>query len=293
MSGEYKAILTFDDGPIGDEGSEGASLKMILDTLKKRSAPGVFYVLGEEVKAKPTLTKSILSGGHSIQSHSWSHQRLSSLTEAELTKDLQKTQDAIASVTGKKPTRLRPPYGAGWVGPKSQELIKVAAKLNLTLTGWDVDTNDWNAKNPGLKPDFFSPVRSSWKKLYEKKQSPLDILMHVKRVTALALGDFMDGLTREGWLFTTYPEDAVQSRAAPASETKSQCHIQLFAGTQDGALKKAQAADAAGHTNVKVSPEGGLFKVRVGPYGSKREAEAVLKTLQPGFPGAFVVGGAP
>ncbi|WP_373691742.1 hypothetical protein, partial [Hyalangium versicolor] len=43
MSGSYKAILTFDDGPMGDEGSAGTSLNMILDALKKRGAIGVFY----------------------------------------------------------------------------------------------------------------------------------------------------------------------------------------------------------------------------------------------------------
>jgi peptidoglycan/xylan/chitin deacetylase (PgdA/CDA1 family) len=44
-----------------------------------------------------------------------------------------------------RPNRLRPPYGAGWVGSKNEVLIKVAAELGLKLTGWDVDTNDWKA----------------------------------------------------------------------------------------------------------------------------------------------------
>ncbi|MDC0713321.1 polysaccharide deacetylase family protein [Stigmatella sp. ncwal1] len=289
MSGNYKAILTFDDGPIDERGKDD-SLKTILETLKARSVLGVFYVLGEEVKAKPALTQSIIVDGHIIQSHSWSHQRLSKLSEMALTQDLQKTQEAIASLTGKKPTRLRPPYGDGWVGePKSKILIDVAAKLGLTLTGWDIDTNDWNSQNQGLNPNFFSPTKSSWKKLYEMKQSPLDILMHVKGVTARALGQFMDGLMREGWQFTTYPDDVAKPAAPSSSQAVLQYQIQLFAGSQDRALTKVQEAGSAGYTNVRIFRESGLYKVRVGPYGSHREADSVLGKLAPKFPGAFIV----
>ncbi len=225
-----------------------------------------------------------------MQSHSWSHQHLPGLSESALEKDLRKTQEAIAGVTNKIPTRLRPPYGDGWVGKKSDVLIKVAAKLNLTLTGWDIDTNDWNAKNQGLRPEFFAPARTSWKKLYDKKQSPLDILMHVKMVTARALGDFMDGMTRDGWQFTTYPDDAPPPKKPSGAQTQALFQIQLFAGTQDGAMKKVQAADSAGYTNVKVAQEKGLYKVRIGPYRSRSEADSVLRTLAPRFTGAFVVG---
>jgi peptidoglycan/xylan/chitin deacetylase (PgdA/CDA1 family) len=292
-----KVILTFDDGPMGDEtkAKEGVSLNLILEELKKRGAPGVFYVLGQEVKAEPNLAKAIAKEGHSIQSHSWSHERLPSLSEEALTRDLQDTQEIITTVIGTVPDRLRPPYGAGWVGKKDEKLIKVAAKLKLTLTGWDVDTNDWKKQTTGLEPKYYQPPRQQWPQLYDKTKSPLDILMHVKMATARSLGGFMDKLTSEGWEFTTYPATQTQSQSSSKSQTQKapqgKYQIQIFAGSVEGAAEKASEAGALGYSGVEVVQDNGLSKVRVGRYDTRSQAESVLGPIAVKFPGAFIVGG--
>lgn len=199
-------ILTFDDGPIDDKGKDVA-LKTTLDVLGASGVRGTFYVLGEEVVKAPALAKLIVERGHSLQSHAFSHVELPKLPEAKIRESLQKTQDVIFQIAGVRPNRLRPPYGAGWVGSKSELLIKVAAELGLKLTAWDVDTNDWKAPRGLLDSKKFSPARQDWKALSLKRARPLDVLMHVNQDTAKDLQTFILGLQKDGWEFRTY-EDA-------------------------------------------------------------------------------------
>lgn len=204
MSTAPCAILTFDDGPIDDKGKDLA-LKGALDILDSFRITGVFYVLGEEVKAQPTLARLIVERGHIIQSHAYSHVELPKLAEAKLREDLKKTQDLIFQAAGVRPNRLRPPYGAGFVGPKSPMLQKVATELNLQLTGWDVDTNDWKAPR-GLMTaqEKYEPARKGWKDMSLKRGRPLDFLMHVNQDTVRDLKAFIQRLVTEGWEFRTY-----------------------------------------------------------------------------------------
>jgi peptidoglycan/xylan/chitin deacetylase (PgdA/CDA1 family) len=197
------AILTFDDGPIDDKGKDLA-LKTILDILDANHIQGTFYLLGEEVRKQPALARLIAERGHFLQSHAWSHVQLPKLTEPQLRESLEKTQDIIFQAAGVRPNRLRPPYGAGWVGPKSPMLRKVADELGLQLTGWDVDTNDWKAPRGLANTLKCEPARKTWKKLYGKWGRPLDLLMHVNQATANDLKAFIHGLQAEGWEFRTY-----------------------------------------------------------------------------------------
>ncbi|QSQ19071.1 polysaccharide deacetylase family protein [Pyxidicoccus parkwayensis] len=196
-------ILTFDDGPLDDKGTDKA-LKNILDILDANRVQGVFYVLGEEVKKQPALVRLISERGHILQSHAWSHVQLPRLPEAQLRDELQRTQDLIFQTVGVRPNRLRPPYGAGFVGAKSPMLQKVATELSLQLTGWDVDTNDWKAPRGLVDTKKCEPSRSHWRGLYGKWGRPLDILMHVQQATANDLKDYISGLRAEGWELRTY-----------------------------------------------------------------------------------------
>lgn len=203
MSPAPGAILTFDDGPIDDKGKD-LGLKATLDILDAHRITGVFYVLGEEVRNHPALARLIVERGHLIQSHAWSHVQLPRLPEHRLRQELQRTQDVIFQAAGVRPNRLRPPFGAGWVGPKSPVLQKVATELGLQLTGWDVDTQDWKAPRGLLAEQKFYPARKGWKNLCIKRSRALDLLMHVNQDTVKDLKAFIHGLRTDGWEFRTY-----------------------------------------------------------------------------------------
>lgn len=292
--GDYKLILTFDDGPLDDRKTTedmGASLKQIITTLNKRNATGVFYVLGQEVRLKPDLARLIVDKGHIIQNHSWKHDHLPTLSRDALKKDLQDTQEIIKKHTGRTPDRLRPPYGDGYVYNQSATLAEVAQELRLTLTGWDIDTNDWKSKDTGLQSVHFSPKRERWKELYDTREAPLDILMHVQKATASALGSFLDSLTREGWTYTTYDGTQPQSSNDNARQApKTTYYIQAGAfSTRDAQTRTVQQLRQSGFSNVRIVEEKGKpNRVQVGPYADRAAAEKVLATLKKMFVNAFI-----
>ena len=63
---------------------------------------------------------------------------MSKLTTAEIEEELKSSVNAIESVTGKKVTLFRPPFG-----DYDDKVITVAENLGLYTIQWNVDSLDW------------------------------------------------------------------------------------------------------------------------------------------------------
>jgi peptidoglycan/xylan/chitin deacetylase (PgdA/CDA1 family) len=188
MLGDGKAVvLSFDDGP-----GLVSALDSILQTLRENEIKAEFYVLGEEVRQYPEATRKIVEQGHDIQNHSWSHPNLATATEQEVRRELERTQDIIEDVTGVRPTKIRPPYGAGGFRRSlDQELIKVAQELSLTIVTWDIDTEDWKAPQ-GLGPEKIAYIEEQFTQ--QRRRVSFNVLMHVLAGTARDLPSFISQL---------------------------------------------------------------------------------------------------
>ncbi|MFH5185580.1 polysaccharide deacetylase family protein [Paenibacillus sp. TAB 01] len=103
---QKKVALTFDDGP------DTKYTEQILDILKKSNVVATFFVTGEHAAAHPEVMKHIVAGGHEIGNHSWDHTNLTTLSEAQMAEQIEKTDQTIQRFTGQLPTLVRPPYGA-------------------------------------------------------------------------------------------------------------------------------------------------------------------------------------
>jgi peptidoglycan/xylan/chitin deacetylase (PgdA/CDA1 family) len=199
--------LSFDDGP-----ARYGALTSILGTLKERRIVAEFDLLGSEVAANPDSARLIIAQGHTVQNHSWDHPDLSRASEADVRSQVERTQAAIVAATGRTPTKLRPPYGAGgWPGRIDPEISRVASSLSLEVRNWDVDTQDWKAP-AGLGPQKQALVA---KQLSSKRGRPaLELLLHVLPPTARDLSAFLAGLAKEGYAFTRPPSRGHSSVAA-------------------------------------------------------------------------------
>ena len=69
LDNTYKIALTFDDGP-------GKGTEKILNLLKKYDVKATFFVLGNQVKNHAHLTRRIVSEGHLLANHSYTHPQL-------------------------------------------------------------------------------------------------------------------------------------------------------------------------------------------------------------------------
>ncbi|MBL0342733.1 MAG: polysaccharide deacetylase family protein [Bacteroidetes bacterium] len=62
-----EVALTFDDGPIAN------NTERILDILKLNHVPATFFCIGHRINSNEQLFKRIVSEGHTIGNHSYSH----------------------------------------------------------------------------------------------------------------------------------------------------------------------------------------------------------------------------
>ncbi len=130
--GKKMVAITYDDGPCKytDE---------LLDIFEENGSVATFFELGQLLSSQPDALKRMDSLGCEIASHTWSHKDLAKCSDAEIKNQLDKTDDALMELVGKKATLMRPPYGS-----VSKRVRSVCDK---PMIGWSVDTLDWQSRN--------------------------------------------------------------------------------------------------------------------------------------------------
>ena len=176
--------LTFDDGPNG-----GTSLE-VLNNLKRKGLTATFFVLAKQAAAYPAVIKSFVDSGMEIASHSYTHPQLTKLGSAGLNKEIVQSKSVIESKSGTTVTNFRLPYGAGVSRSNIRSLIASQKMLHVF---WNVDTLDWQDKNPQ------SIFNRSVKQMSATKNNAGVILFHdIHRQTVTASALLMDHLKKTG-----------------------------------------------------------------------------------------------
>jgi peptidoglycan/xylan/chitin deacetylase (PgdA/CDA1 family) len=176
--------LTFDDGPVA------ANTTRVLDMLKRRNIKATFYVIGERVQRNPALTRRIVAEGHEIGNHTWTHGKLTSMSDTKVRWELDKTRDAVVAATGVKPRTMRPPYGA----LRSSQRSWIFREYGYPTILWNVDPEDW--KKPGV-----SVVRN---RILSGTNNGSIILLHdLHKSSVDAVPSTVDALLRRGYKFVT------------------------------------------------------------------------------------------
>jgi peptidoglycan/xylan/chitin deacetylase (PgdA/CDA1 family) len=196
VDGQYVA-MTFDDGP------HGANTPRLLEMLKQRGIKATFFCVGQCVAEYPEIAKRIVDEGHEIASHSWSHPQLSSMSEANVRDQLEKTHQAIKQATGITPKIFRPPYGAFTARQRNWANAVYGYKIIL----WDVDPLDWKIRNA-------SHVESE---ILKQTVPGSIILSHdIHKSTVDAMPATLDALLAKGYKFVTVSELLAMDKPAPA-----------------------------------------------------------------------------
>lgn len=129
-------LLTFDDGP------EPAVTPAVLDRLAGYGARAVFFVVGERATSHPSILRRILTEGHVIGNHTFTHHRHRFGAVGPYVRDVRQCQDAVAEATGYAPRLFRPPHGritlGSVVGPRV---------CRLSTVHWSLDPRDYRLKS--------------------------------------------------------------------------------------------------------------------------------------------------
>lgn len=195
VEGPYIAI-TFDDGP------HGTNTPRLLDMLKQRKLRATFFMVGQCVAEYPAIVKRMVAEGHEVANHSWSHPQLSSMTEASVREQLQKTHDAIIAACGVAPKTMRPPFGAFTARQRAWSHGEWGYRCIL----WDVDPLDWKVRNAEhVKNEIL------------KRAVPGSIILahDIHKTTIDAMPETLDGLLAKGFKFATVTELLAMDKPLP------------------------------------------------------------------------------
>lgn len=149
--------LTFDDGP-------GPHTGQFLDLLDRYGVKATFFMLGEQVKNKPTIAKRVQERGHEIADHTTRHtnylKKLKelngdvSLAKQELLADMKKSQEQIKKTTAVDVTLCRMPHGIDrpWIK-------EVAKEAGVILVNWTYGA-DWTGESVGeLEKGYIKAIK--------------------------------------------------------------------------------------------------------------------------------------
>ncbi len=136
--------LTFDDGPDPDW------TPSVLDILRAQGIKATFFVTGENAQEQPELLRRIVSEGHELGNHSYSHPNLSEVSISRIKLELNSTQRVIESTIGRSVVLFRPPYNADTFPRALEDFtpLRVASELGYIPITDSIDTEDWDLSSP-------------------------------------------------------------------------------------------------------------------------------------------------
>jgi peptidoglycan-N-acetylglucosamine deacetylase len=121
-----EVALSIDDGP------DPEVTPQVLDLLDEYRVKATFFCVGRRVEGCAELAREIVLRGHAVENHSYRHLNYFSLLGPRgLADEIERAQEAIGTVTGRRPIFFRAPAGL-----RSPLLDPILTRLNLMLASW-------------------------------------------------------------------------------------------------------------------------------------------------------------
>ena len=186
---QNRIYLTF------DEGYENGYTAKILDVLKEKECPAVFFVTMPYVRQQPDLIKRMIDEGHIVGNHSVNHPSagLPSQSKWEQEQELLVLHDYVKTQFGYEMKLFRYPAGVF-----SEQSLAIVQNLGYTSVFWSFAYKDWDISAQPVEAE-------SLKKLTDRLHPGAIYLLHaVSSTNANILGAFIDEARNQGYEFAAY-----------------------------------------------------------------------------------------
>lgn len=145
---ERRLALTFDDGP------DPEFTPVILDLLAQYHWHATFFLVGKRAEAHPTLVQRLVSEGHAIGNHTYSHVNCATLSLDDVQNELQQADETInRAVPGTAVRWFRPPWGQ-LTRAQRRQVLRACRRIVLwsyTVHDHAADTATIVAASTGVK----------------------------------------------------------------------------------------------------------------------------------------------
>ncbi|MFJ4930298.1 polysaccharide deacetylase family protein [Streptomyces sp. NPDC088736] len=186
--------LTFDGNP-------RKPTDALLDLLARYQASSTFFLEGRKIGEHPDVVRRIATEGHELGNHTWTHPRLTEVPDERVRDELNRTGQAILSITGKKPLLMRPPEGR-----TDDRISRISRELGLAQVLWTVTAKDYETTDTALIS----------KRVLDGADRDGIILLHpLHRGTVPAVPGILKKLTAQGYSFVTVSQLLYPAAARP------------------------------------------------------------------------------
>ena len=194
-----------------DEGYENGYTAQILDVLKEKNCPAVFFVTLSYVKSNPELVQRMIDEGHVIGNHSVTHpsQGLPSQTIAEQVNEIKELHQYMLDNFGYEMYLFRYPSGI-----YSEQSLALVQQLGYRSVFWSFAYADWDTDN---QPDPTEALQKLNSKMHE---GAIYLLHAVSSTNTQIMGQFIDDTRNAGYTFAVYPQNFTESTPETAGSAE-------------------------------------------------------------------------
>jgi chitin deacetylase len=181
--------LTFDDGPTPGVTEE------VLSILNEAGVKATFFVIGANLEGTPEEGRKIVTAGHELGNHTYSHKRMVLKTPSFIESEIERTDQLIRQAGYQSAIHFRPPYGK-----KLILLPYFLARTSRKTITWDVE--------PDSYPEIAADSNKIVAHVMEKTKPGSIILLHVmgRSESLKAVKGVVAGLKGQGYSFKTVSE---------------------------------------------------------------------------------------
>lgn len=172
-----------------DEGYENGYTAKILDTLKEKEAPAIFFVTMPYVKQNKELVQRMIDEGHIVGNHTVNHPSMPEVLDDEkVKKEVMNLHDYVKENFNYEMSYIRPPKGE-----YSERTVKICKDLGYTTVLWSAAYDDWDVK----KQDRLEYAR---KMILNNLHNGCVMLLHaVSKDNTALLPEVIDEIRNQGY----------------------------------------------------------------------------------------------
>lgn len=186
---DKKVYLTF------DEGYENGYTSAILDVLKEKNVPAVFFITLPYAKSEPELVQRMIDEGHIVGNHTSKHPNMTTISPEEGYDNIADLHNYVKENFNYEMYLFRFPEGAF-----SEQNLALLQKLGYRSVFWSFAYKDWD---PNSQPD----ADSAFEKVTGSLHSGEIFLLHaVSSTNASILGNVIDYVREQGYTFERYEQ---------------------------------------------------------------------------------------
>ena len=186
---ENKIYLTF------DEGYENGYTDDILDVLKEKQVPAVFFVTQPYAQSEPELIRRMIDEGHIVGNHSVKHPSFPECSAERCREEVMGLHEYIKETFDYEMTLFRFP-----MGEFSEMDLELLRQMGYRSVFWSFAYRDWLVDD---QPDPQTALQT----IVDKCHPGAIYLLHaVSKTNAEILGEAIDQLRAQGYTFCAYQE---------------------------------------------------------------------------------------